>query len=172
MGQKGSRPSRSSTPPIRAPQAQNEAAKPEITVTPVSHTQTDNADASEEEEERDEQEMKTIWTHYCAFVVYLESYLVNERPNTRIAARQKLTRLTRPQFHELSTDVYDEVVRRKNKDDGSDDEPFLPAQHAFNPKRNDARQKLATLPASRFQDLSADVYHELVRRYPEFKGEE
>jgi molecular chaperone DnaK (HSP70) len=31
---------------------------------------------------------------------------------TRTNARDKLTRLTRQQFQELSTDVYDELVRR------------------------------------------------------------
>jgi hypothetical protein len=41
----------------------------------------------------------------------------------------------------------------------------------FHPKRNQARQKLATLPNSRFEDLSSDVYFELVRRYPEFQEE-
>ena len=48
-------------------------------------------------------------------------------------------------------------------------EPFLPVREEFHPKRNQARQKLATLPSSRFEDLSSDVYFELVRRYPEFK---
>jgi protein SPA2 len=33
--------------------------------------------------------------------------------NSRSTARQKLTRLTKQQFQELSTDVYDELVRRK-----------------------------------------------------------
>jgi protein SPA2 len=47
--------------------------------------------------------------------------------------------------------------------------PFLPVREEFHPKRNQARQKLATLPASRFEDLSSDVYFELARRYPEFK---
>ena len=47
--------------------------------------------------------------------------------------------------------------------------PFLPVREDFHPKRNQARQKLATLPASRFEDLSSDVYFELARRYPEFK---
>jgi len=48
-------------------------------------------------------------------------------------------------------------------------EPFLPVREEFHPKRNQARQKLATLPSSRFEDLSSDVYFELIRRYPEFK---
>ena len=49
--------------------------------------------------------------------------------------------------------------------------PFLPVCEHFHPKRNQARQKLATLPINRFNDLSSDVHHELVRRYPEFKEE-
>ena len=49
--------------------------------------------------------------------------------------------------------------------------PFLPVREEFHPKRNQARQKLATLPLNRFRDLSSDVYYELVRRYPEFKEE-
>lgn len=47
--------------------------------------------------------------------------------------------------------------------------PFLPVREEFHPKRNQARQKLATLPTLRFEDLSSDVYYELLRRYPEFK---
>ncbi|KAF7375910.1 hypothetical protein MSAN_00005400 [Mycena sanguinolenta] len=49
--------------------------------------------------------------------------------------------------------------------------PFLPVREEFHPKRNQARQKLATLPVTRFEDLSSDVYFELARRYPEFKEE-
>jgi hypothetical protein len=47
--------------------------------------------------------------------------------------------------------------------------PFLPLRDDFHPKRNQARQKLATLPTTRFEDLSSDVYFELARRYPEFQ---
>jgi hypothetical protein len=43
--------------------------------------------------------------------------------------------------------------------------PFLPVKEEFHPKRNQARQKLATLPITRFQDLASDVYFELARRY-------
>jgi hypothetical protein len=39
----------------------------------------------------------------------------------------------------------------------------------FHPKRNQARQKLATLPKNRFKDLASDVFYELKRRYPEFE---
>jgi len=106
-------------------------------------------------------------TYYDELGKYLVSYLAKETADSRSTARQKLTRLTRQQFEELSTDVYDELIRRKN----NPEVPFLPVRDDFHPKRNQARQKLATLPTSRFQDLSSDVYYELGRRYPEFKGE-
>ena len=117
------------------------------------------------------------------------TFIPSEPANSRSTARQKLTRLTRQQFQELSTDVYDELIRRKNNSDSNQGAvivflrtplhhishftlvPFLPVRDDFHPKRNQARQKLATLPTSRFKDLSSDVYYELVRRYPEFKEE-
>ncbi|KAJ7800305.1 kinase-like domain-containing protein [Mycena olivaceomarginata] len=46
---------------------------------------------------------------------------------------------------------------------------FLPLREEFHPKRKQARQKLATLPITRFEYLSSDVYFETVRRYPEFR---
>ena len=42
-----------------------------------------------------------------------DKYLL-EPANARSSAREKLTRLTKQQFQELSTDVYDELMRRKN----------------------------------------------------------
>ncbi|KAJ6603144.1 hypothetical protein B0H10DRAFT_2167264 [Mycena sp. CBHHK59/15] len=103
--------------------------------------------------------------HFNELSRYLAAYLAKAEPNSRSTARQKLTRLTIQQFHELSTDVYDELVRRKKEKEV----PFLPVREEFHPKRNQARQKLATLPITRFEDLSSDVYFELARRYPEFK---
>ncbi|KAI0090600.1 hypothetical protein BDY19DRAFT_936134 [Irpex rosettiformis] len=107
-------------------------------------------------------------THFDELHQYLASYLAKELANSRSTARQKLTRLTRQQFQELSTDVYDELVRRKTNS-SNNEIPFLPVRDDFHPKRNQARQKLATLPTGRFKDLSSDVYYELGRRYPDFK---
>ncbi|KAI0072828.1 hypothetical protein K474DRAFT_1667322 [Panus rudis PR-1116 ss-1] len=109
-------------------------------------------------------------THFDELHRYLASYLAKEPANSRSSARQKLTRLTKQQFQELSTDVYDELVRRQNNT-SNNEVPFLPVREDFHPKRNQARQKLATLPTGRFKDLSSDVYYELARRYPEFKEE-
>ena len=77
-------------------------------------------------------------------------------------AKDKLAKLSAQQFSELSTDVYDEVVRREVKDF-----PFLPVDVQFHPKRNQARQKLATLQLARFQELCRDVKWEIEQRFPE-----
>jgi protein SPA2 len=50
--------------------------------------------------------------------------------------------------------------------------PFLPVRDDFHPKRNQARQKLATLPKTRFKDLASDVFYEIDHRYPHFQDEE
>ncbi|KAJ3044724.1 component of the polarisome [Rhizophlyctis rosea] len=107
-------------------------------------------------------------THYESLRQYLSSYLQSQRnaggpSNQRSSAREKLTRLTKQQFTELSTDVFDEMNRRQLD---SRDAPFLPVRDDFHPKRNQARQKLATLPSSRFKDLASDVYFEIERRFP------
>ncbi|KDQ11966.1 hypothetical protein BOTBODRAFT_113544 [Botryobasidium botryosum FD-172 SS1] len=106
-------------------------------------------------------------SHHDELRTFLASHLLKEPINSRSNAREKLTRLTRQQFQELSTDVYDELIRRKTNST-QNDVPFLPVRDDFHPKRNQARQKLATLPKTRFKDLSSDVYFELGRRYPEF----
>lgn len=109
--------------------------------------------------------------HYEELQLFLGSHLAREPANSRSSAREKLTRLTRQQFQELSTDVYDELIRRNNNSE-TNEVPFLPVRDDFHPKRNQARQKLATLPKTRFKDLASDVFFELGRRYPEFKEPE
>ncbi|KAK9767576.1 component of the polarisome [Basidiobolus ranarum] len=108
-------------------------------------------------------------THHEGLRTYLSSYLQREQAGIseqRKSAREKLTKLSRQQFQELSTDVYDELTRRMLN---SSQAPFLPVSDDFHPKRNQARQKLATLSKTRFKDLASDVFCELERRYPELK---
>ncbi|KAJ7821844.1 hypothetical protein B0H13DRAFT_2449046 [Mycena leptocephala] len=113
--------------------------------------------------------------HFNELSFHLAAYLIKAKPNSRSTARQKLTHLTIKQFHEVSTDLYDELVRRKNEMEGVQPPahyvavPFLPFREEFHPKHNQARQKLATLSISRFEKFSSDVYFELNRRYPEFQ---
>ncbi|OPB44379.1 hypothetical protein A0O28_0026970 [Trichoderma guizhouense] len=112
--------------------------------------------------------------HYVALRVFLTSRDPNakQQPNK---ARDKLLRLSPVQFFELSTDVYDELVRRQAAARTPPNAPnmppaFLLPEKTFHPKRNQARQRLSSLGPPRFRDLAADVFHELERRFPQFVG--
>ncbi|KAF8543302.1 hypothetical protein BDD12DRAFT_726529 [Trichophaea hybrida] len=117
-----------------------------------------------------------VSVHHTALSKWLKEFLEtkgNIRPNR---ARDKLLRLSAIQFQELSTDVYDELQRREpgvvapNLSPDGEMPPFLPPKQDFHPKRNQARQKLSTLPADRFRDLATDVFYELERRFPRFSS--
>lgn len=111
--------------------------------------------------------------HYGVLKGYLASHLHDEKGNMKPnRARDKLLRLSVTQFMELSTDVYDELIRRE--DERLQRRPeiprFLLPKQNFHPKRNQARQKLSTLPIERFRQLATDVFWELERRIPRFVG--
>ena len=111
--------------------------------------------------------------HYTLLRTYLRGgSQMPPRPNK---ARDKLLRLSPIQFHELSTDVFDELQRRQasaplpGRPPRRDHvPPFLQARPDFHEKRNQARQKLSSLQTPRFRDLSTDVFCELERRFPQF----
>ncbi|KAJ4299789.1 component of the polarisome [Kalmusia sp. IMI 367209] len=121
---------------------------------------------------------ETLAEHYRVLKVYLGPYLNDEKGNPRPSrAKDKLTRLSAVQFQELSTDVYDESIRREQDrkrggpgTPGNDTPKFLLPKNNFHPKRNQARQKLSTLPLERFRQLATDVFYELERRSPRFVG--
>ncbi|EFW99081.1 cell polarity protein [Grosmannia clavigera kw1407] len=114
--------------------------------------------------------------HYVALRRFLSQTSRDGKPaNPANKARDKLQRLTSVQFLELSTDVYDELVRRQtfsrrppNAPPGSGPPTYLLPEDNFHPKRNQARQKLASLGPPRFRDLATDVFCELERRFPRF----
>lgn len=113
--------------------------------------------------------------HYYALRGYLAAHLRDEKGNMKPnRARDKLLRLSVTQFMELSTDVFDELVRRE--DDRlqrvRDVPRCLLPKPSFHPKRNQARQKLSTLPVERFRQLATDVFFELERRVPRFAGQD
>ena len=116
--------------------------------------------------------------HYTVLKNYLAPYLRDERPNQQQKrARDKLVRLSLVQFQELSTDVYDEFLRREDESKEAGQRPptnntpkYLLPKENFHVKRNQARQKLSTLPIDRFRQLATDVFYELERRYPLFMG--
>jgi len=119
---------------------------------------------------------ETLAEHYRVLKAYLGPYLRDEKGNPRPSrAKDKLTRLSAVQFQELSTDVYDESIRREQDRKrggpgapGNETPKFLLPKNNFHPKRNQARQKLSTLPLERFRQLATDVYYELERRFPRF----
>lgn len=128
---------------------------------------------------KDEQFEGTLSEHYVALKRYLASSLRDEKGNPRPnRARDKLLRLSPVQFQELSTDVFDELLRRQQTSalsrspnaprPGTGPPPYLLPKDTFHPKRNQARQKLSTLPPARFRDLATDVFYELERRFPRF----
>lgn len=114
--------------------------------------------------------------HYAILKRYLAQSLRDDKGNPKPnRARDKLLRLSPVQFMELSTDVYDELLRRQSaagqQTNGPGQVPsYLLPRENFHPKRNQARQKLATLPPPRFRDLATDVFYELERRFPRFAG--
>lgn len=121
---------------------------------------------------------ETLAEHYRVLKAYLAPYLNDEKGNPRPSrAKDKLTRLSAVQFQELSTDVYDESIRREQdrkrggpNAPGNETPKFLLPKNNFHPKRNQARQKLSTLPLERFRQLATDVFYELERRSPRFAG--
>lgn len=117
---------------------------------------------------------ESLAQHYFVLKRYLAQSLRDEKGNPKPnKARDKLLRLSPVQFQELSTDVYDELLRRQSASGPQSNgqvPSYLTPKENFHPKRNQARQKLATLPPPRFRDLATDVFYELERRFPRFTG--
>lgn len=105
--------------------------------------------------------------HHRVFRAYngVQSLEKDDAPQTR--AREKLLRLSPTQFLELSTDIYDELLRREDERFGVAGVPqSLLLDPSCHSKRNQARQKLSTLAEPRFRILTGDVLHETERRLP------
>jgi len=114
-----------------------------------------------------------LFQHYTVLKGYLRG--ASQAPPRPNKARDKLLRLSPVQFHELSTDVFDELQRRQastvlpGRGPRIQNVPnFLQPRPDFHEKRNQARQKLSSLQTPRFRDLSTDVFCELERRFPQF----
>lgn len=124
---------------------------------------------------REENNEAVLGEHYIALRRYLAATSKDGRANPPPnKARDKLLRLSSVQFLELSTDVFDELMRRQAQrpppgpPPSQGPPPYLIAEPNFHPKRNQARQKLSTLGSPRFRDLATDVFCELERRIPAF----
>lgn len=127
-----------------------------------------NRDSARSQQLRPEGE-DALSRHYTSLKAYLQASLQDEKGNIKPnRARDKLLRLSVTQFMELSTDVFDELIRREDdRLQRVENVPrFLLPKQNFHPKRNQARQKLSTLPIDRFRQLATDVFYELERRIP------
>ncbi|KAK9371309.1 hypothetical protein V1509DRAFT_607110 [Lipomyces kononenkoae] len=117
-----------------------------------------------------------LFAHYAAFEAFVkippDSSLVPPLPR-QAKSRERLHRMPRAPFIELSVDVYDELQRRQAiaaaKEAGLTPTvpDALPPQEGLHPKRNTTREHLAVLQPSRFRDLVLDVYFEVARRLPQ-----
>ncbi|TDZ13384.1 Protein SPA2 [Colletotrichum spinosum] len=122
---------------------------------------------------REEQAEGILGEHYLALKNYLSGGS-GGKPTPPNKARDKLLRLSPVQFLELSTDVFDELLRRQSlgrrpsAPGAPSPPPYLLPEANFHPKRNQARQKLSSLGPPRFRDLATDVFCELERRFPRF----
>lgn len=137
---------------------------------------TNLSNMSEGQRRKTLQMEENLAQHYAILKRYLAQSLRDDKGNPKPnRARDKLLRLSPVQFMELSTDVFDELLRRQSaagqQVNGPGQVPsYLLPKENFHPKRNQARQKLATLPPPRFRDLATDVFYELERRFPRFAG--
>ena len=96
------------------------------------------------------------------FHIVFKSYLRDENVDATCNTPKKtLNKLSENQFEELATDIQDEVKRRTSPENIF----FLQVRADYHPKRNQARQKLATLPDKRFKSLAIDVMIELEQRF-------
>ncbi|KXJ96160.1 hypothetical protein Micbo1qcDRAFT_172430 [Microdochium bolleyi] len=143
---------------------------------PASIARTSYARSESGRSLRGEDTEAVLSEHYVALRRYLTATSKDGRaqppPNK---ARDKLLRLSSVQFLELSTDVFDELMRRQaygrrppNAPPTQGPPQSLLPEETFHPKRNQARQKLSTLGPPRFRDLATDVFCELERRIPRF----
>ncbi|EXJ66495.1 uncharacterized protein A1O5_10164 [Cladophialophora psammophila CBS 110553] len=139
----------------------------------IANSRSSDGTISDEQSRKYRRMEAELFQHYTILKGFLKgSAQAPPRPNK---ARDKLLRLSPVQFHELSTDVFDELQRRQASTPlpGRPPRqqivpPFLQPRPDFHEKRNQARQKLSSLQAPRFRDLSTDVFCELERRFPQF----
>ncbi|KAK9463261.1 uncharacterized protein V1516DRAFT_8070 [Lipomyces oligophaga] len=108
--------------------------------------------------------------HYDAFATFVNYSETADKsaPSARQAkSRERLRRMPREHFVELSADVYDELLRRlqNERQPGSAPNRLLPSADFYS-KRNQTREHLGDLQPTRFKDLVVDILHEVIQRIP------
>ena len=114
---------------------------------------------------------KTMLKHNIVFLDYLHHslYYEEEKPGLH-SGREHLSRLRRWQIEQLSTDVYNELIRRCAEHFEEKLSGTLQSLQYISPpdesglRRRKAQKKLAILPLLRLRALSADVCSEIETR--------
>lgn len=91
----------------------------------------------------------------------LKTYLTGTPSYAPRPSREKLFALSEMQLQELTTDIYDELLRRQQYNESPD---HLQENPSFRPRRNHARARLGTLRPLRFGHLVSDLVGEMERR--------
>ncbi|EXJ83296.1 hypothetical protein A1O1_06915 [Capronia coronata CBS 617.96] len=159
--------------PMGQPRLSDGASRGSSRTGSIANSRSSDGTLSDDQSRKYRKMETELFQHYTILKGYLKGGAqAPPRPNK---ARDKLLRLSPVQFHELSTDVFDELQRRQasaplpgRPPRQQNVPPFLQPRKDFHEKRNQARQKLSTLQAPRFRDLSTDVFCELERRFPQF----
>ncbi|OCT49505.1 putative cell polarity protein [Cladophialophora carrionii] len=140
----------------------------------IANSRSSDGTISDEQSRKYRRMEAELFQHYTVLKGFLKG--ASQAPPRPNKARDKLLRLSPVQFHELSTDVFDELQRRQalaplpgRPPRQQNVPPFLQPRPDFHEKRNQARQKLSSLQTPRFRDLSTDVFCELERRFPQFQ---
>jgi len=77
-----------------------------------------------------------------------------------------LKQVSDKQFHELSLDCFEEMLRRRVELAGGDCPMYLERNPQYTKRHNEARKRLHAIPTIRFRELIHDCYTEMVRRHP------
>jgi hypothetical protein len=115
----------------------------------------------------------TLGQHYLLFQAFLRENNIDPRTAQPLSV-DRLLRFPSETLLELSTDVFDELTRRKAKErrdrmgSGEHVPDCLPPLSVYRTKHNEMRRKLATMVPERFHDLALDLFRDLERRFPNF----
>ncbi|KAM6520285.1 component of the polarisome [Fusarium solani] len=122
---------------------------------PLSPTSTTSSSITTDIHARADFDEIILNEHYLAFRAVLDTGDPKDKQQLSKSCN-KLLRLTPAQLYELSTDVFDELMRRQSPASLNSPPAFLLPNNAFSSRRNQARQRLSAVGPPRFRDLVAD----------------
>ncbi|KAH7276247.1 hypothetical protein MRS44_005579 [Fusarium solani] len=113
---------------------------------PLSPTSTTSSSITTDIHARADFDEIILNEHYLAFRAVLDTGDPKDKQQLSKSCN-KLLRLTPAQLYELSTDVFDELMRRQSPASLNSPPAFLLPNNAFSSRRNQARQRLSAIPS-------------------------